>query len=90
MTSELTIDDDTDPGVATRSRDLGTPATTIAVRTDREIGRIDPKIYGHFLESNFFGNIAGGLFDEDSPRARSGPGVRAGLRQDVIDVCREL
>ena len=24
---------------------------------------IDPKIYGHFLESAFFGNIEGGVFD---------------------------
>ncbi|MFI9561471.1 alpha-L-arabinofuranosidase C-terminal domain-containing protein [Nonomuraea endophytica] len=82
MTAELTA-----PEIAARD---DVQSATIAIRTDREIGRIDPKIYGHFLESNFFGNILGGLFDEDSPFSHTGPGARRGLRQDAIDVCREL
>lgn len=73
-----------------------TPAVTasIDVHARRELGRIDRNIYGHFLEGNFFGNIHGGLFDEDVPRshgpADSVPPVMHGLRKDVIDVCREL
>jgi len=57
---------------------------------EREIGRIDRHIYGHFLESNFFGNIEGGVFDEGSPLAVSGSGVTAGFRQDVLAACRDL
>jgi alpha-L-arabinofuranosidase len=53
-------------------------------------GRIDPMIYGHFLESAFFGNIEGGVFDEGSPLSYDGPGARNGLRGDVIKLCREL
>lgn len=54
------------------------------------LGRIDRHIYGHFLESNFFGNIEGGVFDEGSPLAEPGPGPAAGLRRDVLDLCRAL
>lgn len=61
------------------------PAATITIDDSHEIGRIDPLIYGHFLESNFFGNIEGGIFDEGSPRSNSD-----GLRRDVIDICRRL
>lgn len=68
----------------------GVVAATIAIDTARELGRIDPQIYGHFLESNFFGNIEGGVFDEDSPLSEGGPGARAGLRRDVLAACREL
>ncbi len=63
---------------------------TITVRADREIGRIDRHIYGHFLESAFFGNIEGGVFDEGSPLSLTEPGARNGLRRDVIEACREL
>ena len=57
---------------------------------EREIGRIDRHIYRHFLESNFFGNIKGGVFDEGSPLAVSGSGITAGFRQDVLATCRDL
>ncbi|EWS82335.1 alpha-N-arabinofuranosidase [Brachybacterium phenoliresistens] len=52
--------------------------------------RIDPMIYGHFLESAFFHNIEGGVFDEGSPLSVTGDGPLAGCRQDVIDACRAL
>ena len=51
---------------------------------------IDPKIYGHFLESAFFGNIEGGVFDEGSELSVSGDGPLSGCRQDVIDACHDL
>jgi alpha-N-arabinofuranosidase len=68
-----------------------TPAATIDIRRDRRHS-IDPMIYGHFLESAFFGNIEGGVFDEGSPLAYGGDSVlaRNGLRRDVIELCREL
>jgi alpha-N-arabinofuranosidase len=65
-------------------------SATIEIDPTREIGRVDPNIFGHFLESNFFGNIEGGIFDEGSPLALPGPGAAAGLRGDVIDACQEL
>lgn len=52
--------------------------------------RIDPLIYGHFLESAFFGNIEGGVFDEESPLSVSVPGPLRGCRADVIEACRAL
>ncbi|CAM3483732.1 alpha-L-arabinofuranosidase C-terminal domain-containing protein [Isoptericola cucumis] len=52
--------------------------------------RIDRRIYGHFLESAFFGNIEGGVFDEGSELAVGGPGPLQGCRSDVIEACREL
>lgn len=64
--------------------------TTITVHPESEIGRIDENVYGQFLESAFFGNIEGGVFDEGSALAHDGPGARAGLRTDVIELCREL
>ncbi|MFC7375480.1 alpha-L-arabinofuranosidase C-terminal domain-containing protein [Brachybacterium sp. GCM10030267] len=51
---------------------------------------IEPMIYGHFLESAFFHNIEGGVFDEGSQLSVSGEGPLAGCRQDVIDACRDL
>lgn len=63
---------------------------TIEIDRAREIGRIDPNIYGHFLESAFFGNIEGGVFDEGSPLSYSESGPRNGLRRDVIEACRHL
>ncbi|MGN6564143.1 MAG: hypothetical protein ACTHMU_15925, partial [Thermomicrobiales bacterium] len=65
-------------------------AAAIAITRDRELGQIDRKIYGHFLEANFFGNIEGDIFDEGSPLALTEPGPANGLRRDVLDVCREL
>ena len=51
---------------------------------------LDPMIYGHFLESAFFGNIEGGVFDEGSALSVTDDGPLHGCRQDVIDACREL
>ena len=50
---------------------------------------VDPMIYGHFLESAFFGNIEGGLYDEGSPLSYD-DGPLAGCRSDVLEACREL
>lgn len=61
----------------------------IAISTSRT-ARIEPNVYGHFLESAFFGNIEGGVFDEGSSRAVSGHGALDGCRSDVIAACREL
>jgi len=66
------------------------PQATIRIDTRHETGRIDRRIYGHFLEGHFFGNIQGGVFDEGSPFSISEPGVTHGLRADVIDACRTL
>ena len=63
---------------------------TVRIDVDRVLGHRDPFIYGHFLESAFFHNIEGGVFDEGSSRSRTGSGPDAGLRQDVIDLCRRL
>lgn len=63
---------------------------TIAIDRANRIGRIDDNIYGHFLESSFFGNIEGGVFDEGSPLSISEPGHRDGLREDVLALCRDL
>ncbi|GAA1290784.1 alpha-L-arabinofuranosidase C-terminal domain-containing protein [Brachybacterium alimentarium] len=52
--------------------------------------RIDPKVYGHFLESAFFGNIEGGVFHEGSELSVTGDGPLNGCRQDVIDACHDL
>ena len=63
---------------------------TIHVTTTRETGRIDRKIYGHFLEGHFFGNIQGGIFEEGSRLSLKEDGVANGLRRDVIEACRQL
>ncbi|HEV2528777.1 MAG TPA: alpha-L-arabinofuranosidase C-terminal domain-containing protein [Thermomicrobiales bacterium] len=69
---------------------LPRPTAHIDIHPNDGIGRVDPEIYGHFLESAFFGNIEGGVFDEGSPLAHAGPGPLAGAREDVIAACREL
>ena len=56
----------------------------------RPTARIEDTVYGHFLESAFFGNIEGGVFDEGSRFAVSGHGALDGCRSDVIAACREL
>lgn len=66
-----------------------TADATIDIRRSRR-SSIDPFIYGHFLESAFFGNIEGGVFDEGSPLSYDDPDVRNGLRCDVVQLCREL
>lgn len=65
-------------------------SVTIEIDPSGEVGRVDPNIFGHFLESNFFGNIEGGVLDEGSPLAMPGPGAAAGLREDVMGACQEL
>ncbi|MDQ0643512.1 alpha-L-arabinofuranosidase C-terminal domain-containing protein [Microbacterium murale] len=60
------------------------------IDTTRPVGRIDDDVYGHFLESAFFGNIEGGVFDEGSPRSVSEPGLLNGVRRDVLDLVRDL
>ncbi|TWD74917.1 alpha-N-arabinofuranosidase [Kribbella amoyensis] len=62
---------------------------TIDIRRNHR-SSIDPMIYGHFLESAFFGNIDGGVFDEGSALSFDDPGARNGLRRDVAKLCREL
>ncbi|MFD1719604.1 alpha-L-arabinofuranosidase C-terminal domain-containing protein [Georgenia deserti] len=62
---------------------------TVTFSTDTR-HRIEEAVYGHFLESAFFGNIDGGVFDEGSEFAVDGPGPLAGCRGDVIEACREL
>lgn len=52
--------------------------------------RIDRNIYGHFLESAFFQNIEGGVFDEGSALSISDGGPLTGCRTDVIAACRDL
>lgn len=63
---------------------------TITIDRHHQIGRVDPMIYGHFLESNFYGNIEDGVFDEGSARSLGGNTAANGLRTDVIDLCRSL
>lgn len=62
----------------------------VTVDTHRPVGRIDDDVYGHFLESAFFGNIEGGVFDEGSPLSITEAGPLRGLRSDVLELCREL
>jgi alpha-L-arabinofuranosidase len=79
----------------------GTTVTTETTATAENLARIDissaapdrgidPGIYGHFLESAFFGNIEGGVFDEDSELSVRSEGPLGGCRQDVIEACRDL
>ncbi|GAA3567224.1 alpha-N-arabinofuranosidase [Nonomuraea rosea] len=60
------------------------------VDTRHPSGRIDDDVYGHFLESAFFGNIEGGVFDEGSPLSLDEPGLLRGVRADVLELVREL
>lgn len=62
---------------------------TITISTD-DRAEVDRNVYGHFLESAFFGTIEGGVFDEGSPLAVTGQGALDGCRADVIEACREL
>lgn len=65
-------------------------SATITIDCSYEIGPVDRNIFGHFLESGFFGNIEGGIFDEESHRSISEPGLLQGMRTDVMDACRQL
>ncbi|PRX65900.1 alpha-N-arabinofuranosidase [Nonomuraea fuscirosea] len=66
------------------------PEAVVTVDTRRPSGRLDDDVYGHFLESAFFGNIDGGVFDEGSPLSIGEPGLLRGVRTDVLALCREL
>lgn len=52
---------------------------TIAIDVSAPTTAIDRNIYGHFLESAFFGNIDGGVIDE-----------QGGFREDVLHLCADL
>ena len=65
------------------------PAATITIGGTPS-STIDRRIYGHFLESAFFGNIEGGVLEPGSPRSITEPGPLQGARADVIEACREL
>ncbi|SDS96777.1 alpha-L-arabinofuranosidase C-terminal domain-containing protein [Microlunatus soli] len=66
------------------------PNATIKIDTRHPVGTIDDDVYGHFLESAFFGNIEGGVMDEGSPLSLPDPGLLQGLRADVLELCQEL
>lgn len=63
---------------------------TIHIDTQKQLGRIDRNIFGHFLEGNFYGNIHGGIFEEGSPLSEQNEGVTKGFRLDVIEALRAL
>lgn len=56
----------------------------VTVDLGRELGRIDPKVYGHQLE-HLERVVYGGVFDPSSPRADA-----MGLRRDVVEAMREM
>lgn len=60
------------------------------IDTQHPLGTLGDDIYGHFLESAFFGNIDGGVFDEGSPHASDEPGHLKGVRADVLELVRAL
>lgn len=62
----------------------------VAIDTRRPVGKVRDDIYGHFLESAFFGNIEGGVFEESSPLSIGDPGHLNGVRADVLELCRAL
>jgi alpha-L-arabinofuranosidase len=66
-----------------------TVTATISISPIPSATPIDQMIYGHFLESAFFGNIEGGVFDEGSPHSITDGPLR-GCRADVLEACREL
>lgn len=65
------------------------PTATITIEATPS-STIDRRIYGHFLESAFFGNIEGGVFEEGSPHSLTEGGPLQGCRADVIEACRAL
>ncbi|MGM7680308.1 alpha-L-arabinofuranosidase C-terminal domain-containing protein [Microbacterium sp. A94] len=65
-------------------------AARISIESIVDGKRIDDHIFGHFLESAFFQNIEGGVFDEGSALSDSGDTPLNGCRLDVIEACREL
>lgn len=77
---------------STLSTDHGPALQEAHVRIDtrRPLGTVSDDIYGHFLESAFFGNIEGGVFDEGSELSLDEPGPLNGMRADVLDLVKEL
>lgn len=59
-------------------------SATVTVDVTREVGRVDPKIYGHFIE-HVERVVYGGIYDQVSPKSDS-----SGIRQDVIAAIREM
>src|SRR5699024_11806545 len=62
----------------------------VDIDTHRALGTVSDDIYGHFLESAFFGNIEGGVFDEGSELSIQEPGLLNGMRADVLGVVKVL
>ncbi len=60
------------------------PATVIALHTGFTIGRVDPRIFGGFLE-HLGRAVYQGIYDPDSPRADAD-----GFRRDVLEALRPL
>ena len=56
----------------------------ITVRPDPCLGRVDPMLYGQFIE-HLGSCISGGLFDPGSPLSD-----KDGFRRDVLEKAREL
>src|SRR5262247_3041044 len=57
---------------------------TIKIDVDRKIGRVDPRIFGNFIE-HIGRCIYGGIFEEGSPLSDE-----RGLRKDVLEAVRAL
>lgn len=71
-------------------RDRGLQEAHVRIDTRRPLGTVSDDIYGHFLESAFFGNIEGGVFDEGSELSRTDPGHLDGMRSDVLELVKDL
>lgn len=71
-------------------RVLEASVATVVVDWNGPVSTVSKEIYGQFLESNFYGNIQGGVFDPGSKYSRGGSGPGAGLRADVAKLCEEL
>ena len=56
----------------------------VKITPEREIGKRDPMIYGHFLE-HFHRQIYGGIYDPESPFADE-----EGFREDVLDALKRI
>lgn len=67
-----------------------THEAVVAVDTQRPLGAVQDDVYGHFLESAFFGNIEGGVFDEGSSLSIDEPGHLNGARRDVLELVKDL
>src|SRR5262252_6556699 len=60
------------------------PAARIKIDTDRQIGEVDPHLFGNFAE-HLGRMIYGGIYEEGSPLSDS-----QGYRKDVMDAVRKL